>query len=155
MPFPIGKVLDGELKTLLAETTIMGNTATVGDAVDGLGRFDAASLLLTVSGKSFDASTTLDIYVQYSPDRGTTWDDIAHFAQITNSAIGNGTYVMFLRRGTAGVADRATDDAATLSVNSVRNISWCDRMRIKTANVNISGSDTITIKVQGYFQGGA
>lgn len=143
----------GGLQTLLAATTITGNTATVGAAVTGLDRYSLATILLTISGKSFDASTTLDVYLQYSPDGGVTWDDLAHFAQITSAALGNGTYVMFLNAASgAGAVDRVTDDAATLAVNSVRNISWCDRMRVKTANANISGGDTITITVQGYFQ---
>jgi hypothetical protein len=137
--------------TLLPSTTNTGNTATAGDAKLGLDRYSRALLFLTVSDKTMDASTTLDIYVQYSPDYGTTWDDIAHFAQVTNAAVGDGTYVMVLNHGTAGIADRATDDGATITANSVRNQPWCDRMRIKYDGANFSGSDTITIKVDAWF----
>jgi len=145
-------VVTGDLKTLLAETTIEDNTAVVGAAVVNLDKFITALILLTISGKTFDASTTLDIYLQYSPDQGTTWDDIAHYAQVTNAARGNGKYVLFLHsRGGAGVVDRVTTDAA-LAVNTLHNISWCDRMRVKCVGANISGTDTITVKVQGYFQ---
>lgn len=139
--------------TLLDETTITGNTATAGDAVTGLDIYNRATILLTVSAKTFDASTTLDIYLQYSPDEGTTWDDIAHFAQITNAAIADGTYVLSLNNGTAGVADRVTGDAdGTLAAGALRNIPWCDRMRVKYDGANLAGTDTITIKVEGYFQ---
>ena len=139
--------------TLLPSTTITGNDVVAVSATTKLDLYNRATILLTVSGKTFDASTTLDIYLQYSPDEGTTWDDIAHFAQITNAAIANGTYVLSLNNGTAGVADRATEDAAgTLAANSVRNIPWCDRMRVKYDGANLAGTDTITIKVQGYFQ---
>lgn len=137
--------------TLLDSTTVTGNDATAGAVVGALEMYNRATLLLTVSGKSIDAGTTLDIYVQYSPDKGTTWDDIAHFAQITSAAVGNGTYVMVLNHGTAGIADRATDDAATLSANSVRNQPWGDRMRIKYDGTNFAGNDTVTIKVAGWF----
>lgn len=136
---------------LLPATTNTANTTTAGSAELGLDKYSRALLLLTVSGKTMDASTTLDIYVQYSPDYGTTWDDIAHFAQITNAAIGNGTYVMVLNHGTAGVADRATDDAATLAANNVRNQPWGDRMRVKYVPANFAGSDTITITISAWF----
>jgi len=137
----------------LAATTITTNTATVGTAVTGLDHYNAATILLTIAGKTFDASTTLDIYLQYSPDGGTTWDDIGRFTQVTNAAMGNGTYVMFLRPGAASVADRATDDAdGTLAANNVRSVTWCDRMRVKYDGGNLAGTDTITITVQGYFQ---
>lgn len=142
---------DAHQVVLLPSTTNTGNTATAGSAALGLGIYSRALLFLTVSAKTMDASTTLDIYVQYSPDYGTTWDDIAHFAQITNAAVGNGTYVMVLNHGTAGIADRATDDAATITANSVRNQPWCDRLRIKYAPANFAGSDTITIKVDAWF----
>jgi len=142
-----------KLVTLLAATTITGNTATAGTEVAGLQDYIKATILLTVAAKTMDASTTMDVYVQYSPDEGTTWDDIAHFAQLTNGAIGNGTYVMFLAQGTgASVVDRVTDDGATITANSVRNISWCDRMRIKYDGANFSGSDTVTLTVTAFMQ---
>jgi len=142
-----------KLVTLLAATTITGNTATAGTEVAGLQDYIKATILLTVAAKTMDASTTMDVYVQYSPDEGTTWDDIAHFAQLTNAAIGNGTYVMFLAQGTgASVVDRVTDDGATITANTVRNISWCDRMRIKYDGANFSGSDTVTLTVTAFMQ---
>jgi len=143
-----------KLVTLLPATIITGNTATAGTQAAGLQDFTKATVLLTVAAKTMDSSTTMDVYVQYSPDEGTTWDDIAHFAQITNGAIGNGTYVMYLCQGTgAGVADRVTDDAdGTLAAGNIRNISWCDRMRIKYDGANFAGTDTVTLTVQSFFQ---
>ena len=38
--------------------------------------------LLNVTNADTDANDTLDVYIQESPDGGTTWNDIAHFAQI-------------------------------------------------------------------------
>lgn len=153
-PYTVPTVGGGSgVLTLLDSTTITGNTATAGDATTHLDIYNRATVLLTVSGKVFDGGTTLDVYLQYSPDEGTTWDDIAHFAQVTSAAVGDGTYVLSLNNGTAGVADRATDDAdGTLAANGVRNIPWCDRVRVKYDGANLSGTDTITIKVQGYFQ---
>ena len=107
--------------------------------------------MLTISAKTMDSSTTFDIYVQYSPDKGTTWDDLARFTQVTDSVFGNGTYVVALHNGVAGIADRATDDGATITANTVRNQPWGDRMRIKYDGGNFAGTDTITIKVVGWF----
>jgi hypothetical protein len=130
------------------------NTAGItGDWQTGLDQFSRATILLTVSAKNIDASTTADVWVQYSPNNGTTADDIAHFAQITNAAIANGTYVLYLNGGIgASAADRATTDAATLAAGQVRAVSWCDRVRVKVVAANIAGTDTITVKVGAYFQ---
>lgn len=142
----------GYLEELLAETTIDDNTKVTGDAVAKLDYFTIATILLTVSAKTFDASTTLDIYVQWSPDEGTTWDDLVAFSQITNAAVGNGTYVVFLNPlQAAGIVDRITAEE-TLAAHTIQSCHWCDRMRVVAVGANISGSDTITVKVEGYFK---
>lgn len=46
----------------------------------------AVVFLLTVSAAATDASDTLDVYIQHSPDGGTTYDDFVHFTQV----LGNG-----------------------------------------------------------------
>jgi hypothetical protein len=93
-----------------------------------------------------DASTTLNVYVQYSPNQGITWDDLVSFAQLTNSAIGDGVYVASVNADAASVADRVTTDAS-LTANSVRSIGWGDRLRVKYVAANFAGSDTVTIQV--------
>ena len=144
--------LKGKYYELLAATTIEDNTAVTGTPQLRLDKFTLATILLTISAKTADASTTLDIYLQYSPDLGTTWDDIAHFTQMTDAVLDDGTYVMFLNAlGGSSEADRATR-AQTLGANTALAIPWCDRMRVKCVGANISGSDTITVKVEAYMQ---
>jgi hypothetical protein len=41
---------------------------------------DAAMFILNVTASS--SPTTLDVYLQHSPDSGTTWYDFAHFTQV-------------------------------------------------------------------------
>lgn len=41
---------------------------------------DAAQFILNVTASS--SPTTLDVYLQSSPNAGTTWYDFAHFAQV-------------------------------------------------------------------------
>lgn len=132
---------------LLAGTTITTDGTTAVAAVTGFGHYRSLILLLTVSLKTMDAGTTLDIYVQTSPDDGTTWDDIAHFAQITSAAIPNGTYVARLLNDTdAGFVDRATRDV-TLAAGSIVDY-FADRVRVKYVSAAFAGADTITVQVQ-------
>lgn len=146
-----GVSLPGAIKALKAAVTITADASTAYTAVTGCSLFSRLTALLTVTLKTMDASTTLDIYIQRLLADGTTWDDIAHFAQITSAAIPNGTYVMELIGGVTGIADRATDDAAVLAAGAVRNVPWGDSIRIKAISVNFAGSDTCTIKLDGQF----
>ena len=147
-------VMRGKLVTLLAETTIAaGDDGTVASGwTTNLQGYTRATILLTVSAKTMDASTTLDVVVQYSPDEGTTADDIAAFTQMTNAAVADGTYVLVLN-GTpaAGSADRVVADG-TLAAGSLLDIPWCDQVRVKYIAANYAGTDTVTVKVQAYFQ---
>lgn len=144
-------VEQGTQLTLLATTTVTGNTTVAGTAVTGVDVFTLLTLLLTISAKTFDASTTLDVYVQYSPDGGTTWDDLAHFAQVTNAAMGNGKYVAFVNSRGSSAVDRAVTDG-TLAANSVRSVHWGDRLRVKLVPANVAGTDTITVKVEAFLR---
>lgn len=65
-----------------AARTASGNLALTGD----LTLIDAAALLLDVTAAATEVSDTLDVYVQQSPDEGTSWDDFVHFTQV----LGNG-----------------------------------------------------------------
>ena len=144
--------LPGVLVPLLAATTVTGDATVSTTAVTGLDPYTLATILLTVGGKTMDASTTMDVYIQYSPDGGTTWDDIAHYAQITNAAIGNGTYVLFLNAfGGSGAAGRVTTNGS-LAAGTVRNVSWADRLRVQYTSANFAGSDTLTLTVSAFMQ---
>lgn len=142
--------LAAALVTLLSSTTITADATTTTTAVGGLSRYRRAVVMLTVSGKTMDASTTLNVRVQYTPDGGTTWDDLVSFSQLTNAAVADGTYVAFVNQDAASAADRATADG-TLTANSVRSICWCDALRVKYVSANFAGSDTVTIAVSAYM----
>ncbi len=139
----------GLLSTLLNSTTITTDGTVNGTAITGLDLFRQAVFTLKVSSKTMDAGTTLDIYIQYSPDEGTTWDDLYHFTQITDTAIGNGTYVAYLAPASTSISDAAVSDGA-LAAATFKDVSFCDRLRVKTVAANFS-ADTITVEVLGYF----
>jgi hypothetical protein len=43
----------------------------------------AVTFLLNLTSAAKDAGDLLDVYIQESPDNGTTWNDRIHFSQIT------------------------------------------------------------------------
>jgi hypothetical protein len=51
-----------------------------GTSAVGLPESDAGQFLLNVTASS--TPTTLDVYLQTSPNAGTTWYDFAHFSQV-------------------------------------------------------------------------
>lgn len=132
---------------LLGATIITANGTVAGSAVEGFGGLRALLLLLTLAAKTMDAGTTLDVYVQTSPDDGTTWDDVCHFSQVTSAAMGNGTYLAkILNDQDLGFADRAVTDG-TLAANTARDY-FADKLRLKYVAAGFSGSDTITARLQ-------
>lgn len=88
-----------------------------------------ATVLLNVSAAGTAAGDTLDVYVDTSPDGGTTWVNIGHFTQV----LGNGgakKFVMALRSdnpGATAVADVTSDAAA----GATRQYGINDRLRYR------------------------
>lgn len=151
-----GMVIDpkqdgGQLVTLLAAREVKTNEEVTGAWITGLDRYQMAVLSLAVSGKNMDAGTTLDVYVQTSPDGGATVDDLAHFTQITSAAMPNGVYVVFLNpHQVAPLKDRAAA-AKALAANTIQSLHWCDRLRVVLVPTNFAGADSVTVRVSGYF----
>jgi len=140
----------GKKVIILPTTTNTANAAITSTPIFGISGYTKGTFVLTVSGKVMDASTTVNVYVQHSPD-GTNWDDLVSFTQITNAAIGDGVYLAWLNPSQAASAvDRAVSDGA-LTANTVRSIHWCEQMRVKVVPVNFAGSDTITLKVEAWL----
>lgn len=138
----------GKHVILLDTTTItsVADTAVYGSWVLGVEQYEKAVFLMTIDNKTFDASTTMNVYVQTSPDEGVTADDLVSFSQITNAATGDGTYVAYLNPA-ASAADRATA-SLSLTANSVRSIPMGDRIRVVYVPANVASVDTIDLKVE-------
>lgn len=73
-----------------ANTTILASAARTASSTQALSadmtRIRSAALLLDVTVAATAVDDTLDVYLQHSPDDGTTWDDFVHFTQV----LGNG-----------------------------------------------------------------
>lgn len=76
------------------------------------GGVDAAQFILNVTASS--SPTTLDVYLQHSPDAGTTWYDFGHFTQV--GAVSTSIQALLWTRrdndGTGGTGVIVTGDAA-------------------------------------------
>jgi hypothetical protein len=74
-----------------AARTASGNSGAL-NPFPRLKSVKALVVQLTVSAAATEAGDTLDVYLQHSPDGGTTWDDFAHFTQV----LGNGGAKKFI-----------------------------------------------------------
>ena len=101
--------------------------------------WERALLLCAFTAKATDVGDTCDVYVDVSPDGGTTWLNAVHFTQ----ALGNGTdaateYAVLYANtpGTAIVV--ATADAAS---TAVRPTLFGNALRARWAIVNSGTND--------------
>ena len=118
-----------------------------------VGRFTglaAAQFLLNVTAAATDATDTLDVYIQSSPDAGTTWDDFVHFTQV----LGNGGAKKFVAYWNALVAPdaelAAPADAAMAA--GVKQGPIGEILRVKWVVVDAAADDaSFTFSVSGSF----
>lgn len=125
--------------TILASTTVSASGA--GSAVDGLDLIQSLFGIFNVSAIPTGGAPTLDVFLQTSPDAGTTWRDIAAF-QFTTSIV----VKMFSICGKAAGATTilAASDAA-LATNTVVQGPWGDRLRVKYTFAAGGSSGTYTL----------
>lgn len=115
-------------------TFTSGNSAGTFDPTvsrTGLGPYDSITIYAALTGNT---GGTLDVYIQYSPDGGTTWVDLIHFPQI--AAAGSGKYVVTLSRGTQATSITAvgTGTSPALAANTVIPGDFGDRLRVVYTN---------------------
>lgn len=120
----------------LSSTSPASATTTAGTAVTGLGGYRSMSVYAKLTGAT---GGTLDVYLQYSPDGGTTWVDYAHFPQISAGA--SAIYRVWNVSKSAQQTSLATVGTGTspaLSANSILGGDWGDRLR----TVMVAGAGT-------------
>lgn len=107
---------------------------------------DSATFFLDVLAAASAAADTLDVYIQSSPDDGTTWDDFVHFTQV----LGNGGAKQFLARWLRNVTPEreqaAPQDAAMAAgviqgpVDPTWRVKW-----VVAAYAGVKQKETLTI----------
>ncbi len=133
---------------LLPAATRTTSGASAGLAFD-LSDVQTAVFFLSVTAAATEAGDTLDVYLQHSPDGGTTWDDFGHFTQV----LGNGGAKKFLGRWTrpitpttpASTAPR--DGALTAGTFEQGPISTLWRVRWVIVDVVTNGNQSFTFGV--------
>lgn len=122
----------------LASISAAGVSSVTGTAfVVGAG-FGQVEILLALTDAQDDVDDTLDVYVDSSPDGGTTWVNFVHFTQI----LGNGSDVLTFvaispRIGTA-IEENVTSDVAA---GGTPRPFIGDRVRVRYVVVDPTGAD--------------
>lgn len=109
----------------------------------------SAKLLLDVTAAGTLVGDTLDVYVQTSPDGGTTWDDFVHFTQV----LGNGGAKKFTAAWSRDIAPTTPmgplNDAALAAGVNQGPVSRS--ARVKWVIVNGGGTHSFTFSLSGEF----
>jgi hypothetical protein len=99
-------------------------------------------ILLSVADESLhDAADTLDVYVDMSPDGGTTWLNAVHFTQRAGDATGVATQIAILDPSNPGTSVITTTSDAASGVT--RPAVFGNAMRARWVIAN-SGDDDQT-----------
>lgn len=135
----------------LAESAARNDASDTTGGTVAVDPWERALLLCTFTAKATDVGDTCDVYVDVSPDGGTTWLNAVHFTQ----ALGNGTdaateYAVLYANtpGTSIVV--ATADAAS---TAVRPTLFGNALRARWAIVNSGTNDeSFTFGVKAFLQ---
>jgi len=138
-------------QTLKASSVVTAAGSVNVTAVDGLGNYKQAQFLLDVTAAATGAGDTLDVYIDTSPDGGTTWVNIVHFTQVLGNGGAKKMWATVDPGGAPGTAVIAvTSDAAS---GVVRPSMFCDTVRVRHV-VADGGSalQSFTFSVKAFFK---
>lgn len=122
--------------TLVNTASPSSATTTAATALTGLGGFSSLDVFATLTGAT---GGTLDVYIQYSSDLGTTWVDYAHYTQIAAAAGAVSKLFTVSRYGQqTTITTVGTGTSPSLAANTVIGGDWGDRLRV----VFVSGAGT-------------
>lgn len=140
--------VNGQVVLAASSTQTTGTNATF-TAVTGLGKYRQLQAALVVTAAATAAGDTLDVYIDTSPDGGTTLFNVVHFTQV----LGNGgvkKFVATLDPGSPGTAVIAVGADAAAGV--VRPSMFCDWMQVRYTIVNGS-APSFTFAVLAFGKG--
>ncbi len=123
-------------------------TATTGviGTAKGLGSLDAIKVVATLAGAT---GGTLNVYVQWTPDDGTTWYDLVAFPQkAANSAVT--LHSVELSASTTDVSTIGTGTSPALTAGTAAGGTWGNQLRVlAVAGTSTSAGSTVTVKFYG------
>jgi hypothetical protein len=104
--------------------------------VTGLGPYRSMIVFANIQGGT---GGTLDIYIQFSPDSGTTWVDYAHFAQLAAGAAAITRMFAVSKSGQQTTLQTVgTGTSPALAASTIVGGDWGDRLRV----VAVAGAST-------------
>lgn len=137
--------------TAASSLAVAGSSGAVGVGMlsDGLDGYLSLSIVAKLVGAT---GGTLDVYLQSSPDQGTTWVDYAHFAQLAAGAAAV-KYALVVGQGVQSAAPVVVGINATpaLAVNTVVGGGWGDRLRllmVAGASTSAGAAVNVTVSAQ-------
>jgi len=134
----------------LASSTARTPTATDNGGTIAVDAWEKALLYCVFTAKATDVGDTCDVYVDVSPDGGTTWLNAVHFTQ----ALGNGTdaaseYAVLYANTPGTSIIVATADAAS---TAVRPTLFGNALRARWTIVNTGTADaSFTFGVKAFL----
>jgi hypothetical protein len=145
----------GDLKTVAAGATLTlkasaAETESTNGTAVACGQYKRFAILFDLTVADTDAGDTLDVYIDMSPDGGTTWLNAVHFNQIigTDSAVKHWAVLDSSNPGTATIL--VTSDAAE---EAVRPSLFGSHIRYRSAITDAGTDDaSFTYAVTAYAQ---
>ena len=145
----------GNASSTLQASTVFATGTTTGTTTTGLGKYTSGIILVRCT--AITGSPTANVYLQVSPDAGTTWTDYISSVAITATGSQYASFsaahpvVGLTTPGTRPANDIIAVQDAALTAGSVRGGDFGDRIRVK---VVVAGAATdATIVITGYFKG--
>ena len=127
-------------------------TVVQASPLTGLGDYHSLLIYASLLGAT---GGTLDVYLQGSPDSGTTWVDLVHFPQLAAAATAKGYVVQITRgvsSGSAPIVVNTANNTPVLAANTIAPGDWGDRLRyVFVAGASTSAGANQTILVSGAF----
>lgn len=133
---------------LISDTSPASASTAAGSAVYGLDKFDSLMIVATLAGAT---GGTLDVYLQVSPDEGTTWVDYAHYPQLAAGAASSTRVWCVTRKAQqTTLATVGTGSSPALAANTIVGGEFGDRMRaVYVAGAGTSAGAAQTIRIFG------
>jgi hypothetical protein len=124
-------------QTIFAATTLTASAS--GAKIPGIEKYTSALFYLTV-GTVSGSTPLLDVYIQTLLPNATTWQDIAHFTQVTSSTVSE---IIHFVTGASSVAAVQTETLASATIKAI-GLGCFIRVRCKVAGTTPSFA-TVTV----------
>lgn len=134
------------LSTTIAVTSPAAASTVISSTFTGLGSYRYMTVAANLVGAT---GGVLDVYIQTSPDGGTTWFDYAHYTQLT---AGNAAVTKIFTVARSGqqttITTTGTNAVPALGAGTVVGGDFTDRIRfVFVAGASTSAGASLTFKI--------